>query len=214
MRAVRPIPLKAYLTLKTTVKKESSSIVESKFDALFFDNRNLSDFATQAETIGNQYKDALVAEGCSRSFADQMTINKMIEVCRKSARNDSIKCVLASATYDSHTAVLSKFRTEVALFKKERQQKFGSNSSNTYTASQNNNNSNQRNFRNNNSFHSNTYQRAPDRSQYRQFNNHGDSQQRIPNTSNHQNARVQVLNEQGNEEATRWSQQSEMETDQ
>lgn len=205
-------------TLRVTVKKESPAVVESKFDALYFDNRNLSEFAAEAEKIGNTYRDALIAEGCSRGFANQITITKTLEVCRKSARNDAIKCILASSNYDCHVDVITKFRTEIALAKKERLQNVSPYQGSKGQYNNNSNRSNGFNFNNNTNHNFNGRWRAPPPDQNRSFNNNNNRSDNTNrpwnnNSNNNNNARVHVLNnEQGNEDPTRWS-YSEMETE-
>lgn len=50
-----------------------------------------------------------------------MTISLVVETCRKSARNDLVKSVLASSHFETPKGVLSKFVTEVANQNKDKQ---------------------------------------------------------------------------------------------
>lgn len=198
-------------TLRSTVKSESPRVVESRLDALYFDHRNLSEFSAEAEKIGNKYLDALVNEGCSRQFATQLTINKIVEICRKSARNDNIKCILASSTYQTHVDVLTKFRTEISSFKKENQQR----TSTLYNNNQTRYNNNNRNGFNNNNQQTSQVPRSTHQNPSNNFNNNrnqvDNNNRPLPRLNN--NPRVHVLNQDSeNDEATRWS-PSEMEAD-
>lgn len=105
--------------LEGHITDEPSLVLESKLDALTFDYKNLSEFCSQAEVLADKCVNALVEEGCTRSKATTMIITKLINICRKSARNETIKAILASSSFCQPRDVLSKFRTEIALAHKE-----------------------------------------------------------------------------------------------
>lgn len=125
---------------------DSSDVLESRLTAIHFDNRNLTDFATEVEKIADRLHEALIVEGVSYNKALSMTINKVVETCRKQARSMLVKSVLASTHFNHPKDVLSKFITEVAAASKEKQSQTQSQSG----GGQNNNNYRHHNAGNNN----------------------------------------------------------------
>lgn len=188
--------------LRSVVKKDSAKIIESKLDALYFDYKNLSDFAAEADKLGSAFVNSLVAEGCSHEFANKFAIGKMTEICRKSARSSSIKCILAAAQYDSYTDVLTKFRTEIAAIKLEQGRQ-------NYSNNNGSNNQHRNNF--SNVGNSNTRSNSGSGTNHRNNNQHN-SQNNYYARNNNQ-TQVRVINESENDESTRWSPPLEMESD-
>lgn len=107
--------------LKKNIKPDPSEVIESKLLALRLDRKPLQDFTSEAEGLAERLKRSLVMEGVSDSKATDMVIKKMTETCRKSARSDLIKSVLASSKFESPQEVLSKFVLEIAEAKKDTQ---------------------------------------------------------------------------------------------
>lgn len=130
--------------LQQGIHFDSSDVLESRLTAIQFDNRNLTDFATEVEKIADRLHEALMVEGVSYNKAMSMTINKVVETCRKQARSSVVKSVLASSHFNHPKEVLSKFITEVATAAKERQSQPQSQSSFRQ------NNGNYRNYDSNN----------------------------------------------------------------
>lgn len=107
--------------LQDNITGDPSEVVESRLAALRFDNRNLTSFSTEVEKLSNTLSQAYIQEGIPLKKANNMTINCVIQCCRKSTRNDLIKSVLASSTFETPRAVLSKFVTEIADQNKDKQ---------------------------------------------------------------------------------------------
>ena len=99
---------------------DPADMIESKIDSLFFDNKNLSQFCEELDTLLDKFFTSLIAEEIPYNKAQQMTIKKAVEACRKSSRNDLVKSVIASSSYNTHKEVLLKFRSEIADQKKLR----------------------------------------------------------------------------------------------
>lgn len=108
-------------SLKRNIKREPSAVVESKLAAIRFDNRNLTQFTEDVEKTASLLSQTFISEGIPIAKANELTISRVIETCRKSARNDLVRSVLASSQFDTPKAVLSKFVVEVAEQNKDKQ---------------------------------------------------------------------------------------------
>lgn len=212
--------------LRSDIVLESSEILESRLAALRFDDKNLTDFATAVERLSDQIINSLMSEGVTKVKAIQMTTRMVVDNCRKSARSQTIKTILAASSFTSPRDVLTKFRTEVAELKKE-SQVLGYNYNNRRGGHSNNHNYNY-NGRYNGHYHqppnaqingsSNSEYQNPNHSNQRHngYSSRGRGRGR-GNYSGHPNHRVfftQALPENnqppeeniesGNEEAARW----------
>lgn len=107
--------------LRRDIVLESSEILESRLAALRFDDKNLTDFATAVEKLSDQIINSLMSEGVTKFKAIQMTTRMVVDNCRKSARSQTIKTILAASSFTSPRDVLTKFRIEVAELKKDSQ---------------------------------------------------------------------------------------------
>lgn len=107
--------------MKKNIKREPSAVVESKLAAIRFDNRNLTQFTEDVEKTASLLSQTFISEGIPIAKANELTISRVIETCRKSARNDLVRSVLASSQFDTPKAVLSKFVVEVAEQNKDKQ---------------------------------------------------------------------------------------------
>lgn len=107
--------------LRLNIIRDSSEVLESRLAALRFDHINLTDFSASVEKIADQLINSLMSEGVSKGKANSMAIRQVVETCRHSARNDIIKAILASTSFNSPKEVLAKFRTEIAALKKDQQ---------------------------------------------------------------------------------------------
>lgn len=195
-------------TLKLHIKAETASVVEAKLAAIRFDNLNLSKFSEDVEKAALLLSQTYIHEGIPIPKANEMTIARVTETCRRSARNDLVRSVLASSHFDTPKAVLSKFVTEVADQNKDKQflalqqqrdpnmrnrghsggYRGGSRQSNHYNQGYNHNhnyNSNGRNNYNN--------RRGSNRSR---GNGHYNSNNNSNNNNNPRETYVRVVNEQ------------------
>jgi len=107
--------------LKGKIKCESSKIIEGRMRALNADRTSISEFAKQAEDLAENLKRSLVMEGISSSKANEMTIEKTVEMCRQSARTDLVKSVLAATKFSDPKEVVAKYIIEINTESKERQ---------------------------------------------------------------------------------------------
>lgn len=107
--------------LSNNIKAEPSTVVEAKLSAIRFDNVNLTKFSEVVEKISSLLFQTFISEGIPIGKANEMTISRVVENCRKSARNDLVRSVLASSQFDTPKAVLSKFVIGVADENKDKQ---------------------------------------------------------------------------------------------
>lgn len=106
--------------LRENILRDPSEVLESRLNALTFDNKCLTDFCAEVEKVADSLLDSLVSEGVSRTKANSMTIDKVIRVCRKSSHNNTVKAVLAASSFTTPKDVLSKFRTEISECNQDR----------------------------------------------------------------------------------------------
>lgn len=107
--------------LQQNIKADSATVIEARLAAVRFDNKNLTTFATEVEKLAEQLVNAFISEGIPVRKSNELAISRVTETCRKSARNDLVKSVLASSTFTTPKEVLSKFATEVADQNKDKQ---------------------------------------------------------------------------------------------
>lgn len=107
--------------LNTKITPDDSKVIEGRLLALRTDKRGLQDFSKTAEDLSRDLKLALILEGVAENKANQMSIDKTIEMCRASTRNELVKAVVSSSTFKNPKEVLAKFVTEITQDKKEQQ---------------------------------------------------------------------------------------------
>lgn len=134
--------------LKRNIKAESSKVIEGKVTALRVKNGDLTKYSEEAEKLTEALRRSYISEGLTKEKARQMTIEKTIDMCRRSARNDIVKSVLSSTSYDTPSEVIAKYITQVDLVKRENLER-----------------QNSKNFKPNKTFHKNNFQGQNDRRQ-------------------------------------------------
>lgn len=108
--------------LKKTIKPETSAVVEGKLLALKIHNNDLTKFTEEAEKLAEAFRRSLVVEGTSKPQAEQMTIKKTIELCRKSTKDKVTKSVVASTPCTQPAQVLALFVTQTDIARREKQE--------------------------------------------------------------------------------------------
>lgn len=109
--------------LRAEIKAESSKIVEGKMTALRLQRGDFSKYHEEAEKLAEQLRRSLISEGFAKTKANELTIDKTIEMCRKSARNDVVKSVISSTHYSTPGEVIAKFITQNDIVKREMREK-------------------------------------------------------------------------------------------
>lgn len=182
--------------LKVSIKTESSKVIEGRILALRVDKSSLTKFAEQAEALADQFRRSLCVEGFSKEKAKELAVEKTVEMCRKSAKNDTVKAVIAASKFSEPKEVIAKMIIEINNIKQDRPQgsythKFGRSNQN------NNNGRNNHNDRTNN-FHNN---RSNNRENWRNNgnnnNNNNNRNQNNGHRSNNQSGPNQNRNGQG-----------------
>ena len=152
-------------------------------------------------------------EGVSEKKAQEMTVSKVVETCRRSAQNDLVKTVLAAGSFANSDEVLAKFSMEIAEQAKDRQvlayQKRSNNNRNFHQGD-NHPNYNGNSNRNYNGNGNTNYNGNGNRNYNGNRNNNDNFRNRNNNANffnrnNNNDANVRVLNEdqfqdQGNEQ--------------
>lgn len=162
--------------LRSNIKPENSKIVEGKLTALRIDRVPLQEFSEKVNTLAESFKRALVVEGITSAKANELTINKTIEVCRANARTDLVKAILSSSAFDSPKEVVSKFIVEINSEIKEKQVL-------AYRTFQNKNKNNKKHFNKNNRYNNNGYNKQNNSN----WNNKNHNQYNNYNNKNNQN---------------------------
>lgn len=98
--------------LKEGIKPDNSKVVGGRLMALRADKTTLQDYTKQAEELAESLRRSLM--GISRAKAQEMAIEKTIEMCRASAKTDLMKSILASTTFTDPKEVVAKFVVEAA----------------------------------------------------------------------------------------------------
>lgn len=117
-------------SLRNAIKPDSSKVIESKMLALRLDNTKLQDYTTQVEQFAENLQRSLIVEGISQLKAKSMAVEKTIEICKKSAKTDIVKAVIAASSFNDPKEVLAKFITESAEIKEHKVLAYGKNNSN------------------------------------------------------------------------------------
>lgn len=181
--------------LKASIKTESSKVIEGRILALRADKSSLTKFAEQAEALADQFRRSLCVEGFSKEKAKELAVEKTVEMCRKSAKNDTVKAVIAASKFSEPKEVIAKMIVEINNIKQDRPQ--GSYTHKFARSNQNNNNGrNNHNDRSNN-FHNNL---SNNRGNWRNNGNNNNNNNRNHNNghrSNNQNGQNQNRNGQG-----------------
>lgn len=176
--------------LKAKITPESVKVIEGRMMALRADKTNMQDYAKRAEDLADALRRALVMDGISIPKAEEMTIDKTVELCRSNAQNNVVKSVLASTKFTNPKEVIAKFVVEANTTRQEAQvlamrkyQQRG-NSNNSYRGNNNNGNNRTNNWRGNSNRTNNWRGNSNRNNNWRGNNNNRNSNWRNNNNSN------------------------------
>lgn len=138
--------------LREHIKPESSRVIEGRILALTADRTNLTTFPQRAEDLAEQYRRSLCNEGYSKPKAKELAIEKTVDLCRRSARNDQVKAIIAATAFTEPKDVIAKMIVEINNIKldksvtykhnnfhnKNSNKSYKSNNGNKYNKQQNN----------------------------------------------------------------------------
>lgn len=105
--------------LKAKIKPDNSAIIEGKMTALQLRKGDFSKFAAEAENLAEALRRTLIVEGLTRAKAEEMTIKKTVEICRKTTKSEVVKSVLASSQYVTPAEVIATFITQSDIARRE-----------------------------------------------------------------------------------------------
>lgn len=156
--------------LKAEIKPDSSDVIIGRMMCLKLDNNALPDFTKQAEGLAEDLQRALVLEGANQAFARKKCTQEMINLCRKSTKNTNVENIIAASTFDSPSAVLSKFAIETGVQREKSKQilAFNSNKRGNFRGK---NRGWNKNYNGQNRYHNNNYQN--NNGYQNNFNNRG-----------------------------------------
>jgi DNA-binding ferritin-like protein (Dps family) len=106
--------------LTQKIKPDSSKVIEGRMVALTADNKNIREFQKNAEKLAEEYQRALVIEGLPLSLAEEKTIDKTVELCRKNSKSSEVRAILSATAHTSAAAVIAKMVVQSDLVKQDR----------------------------------------------------------------------------------------------
>lgn len=139
-------------SLKKNIKSDSSEIVQGKIMALTADKTNLTDFASKAEGLAEQFKRALILENIPNETATKMTTKAIAQLCRANTRSTVVNTLMAGDNFETAKDVIAKFIVET----RTESNKHNSNNGNNVLAYRQTNRSYRNNF-NRNGYNNNRY---------------------------------------------------------
>lgn len=103
--------------LKAFIKTESSKVIEGRMLALRADKTSLTKFAERAEEFAEQFRRSLCVEGFSKQKAKELSVEKTVELCRKTARSETVTAIIASTKFNEAKKVIAKMIVEINTVK-------------------------------------------------------------------------------------------------
>lgn len=107
--------------LRATIKPENSKIIEARISALHYSYAKQEEFASRAEELADALRRTLIIEGMTPDKANEVTIDKTVQLCRKSTHSDVVKAVLEATQFKTAKEVVAKLITSSDTCVKEKQ---------------------------------------------------------------------------------------------
>lgn len=104
----------AIAAIRAKAKGDNTQVVMGRLLALRSDKTSMQKFQETAELLAEKLRKSYISDGIPPILANQMTIDKTVEMCRLSARTPLVKSVLASTKFEQPKEVLAKFITEAS----------------------------------------------------------------------------------------------------
>lgn len=105
--------------LMQNIKPDNSHIVEGRMLSLKFQMNQSDQFALKVEELSDALRRTLIIEGVSSVKANEIAIEKTIELCRKNTQSPLIKSVLEATKFEQPKDVVSKLITQIDKTKSE-----------------------------------------------------------------------------------------------
>lgn len=100
-------------TLRAKIKPEKSQIIEGRMMALKMDKCNsFDDYSRKVEELADFMIRSLVVEGVTREKANEMAIQKSVELCKLNTNSIVIKAVLSACQFETPKEVVAKYIIE------------------------------------------------------------------------------------------------------
>lgn len=97
--------------LKETIRPENSKIIEGRMAAVRYSYSKQKEFVKETEELADALRRTLIIEGMSPDKANEITVDRTIQLCRKSATSDIVKSILGSVKFDTAKDVVAKLIT-------------------------------------------------------------------------------------------------------
>lgn len=97
--------------LSKYIKPESSKVIAGRMMALRADRNNFAEYTKRAEELADCFKRALILEGIPPENANDMAIDKTVDLCKANTNSVQVKSVLEAANFELVRDVVSKFVT-------------------------------------------------------------------------------------------------------
>lgn len=107
--------------LRSKIKPINSKVIEGRMLSLKAHPNSMPDYTKQAEELAEAFQRSLVFEGIPHAKAQEMTIERTVEMCRSNAKTDLIKSILAATHFSDPREVVAKFIVETSTEAKEKQ---------------------------------------------------------------------------------------------
>lgn len=98
--------------LRDNIQPENSKVIEGRIASLRYAYSKQGEFSAKAEELADALRRTLIIEGMTPKKANEISVDKTIELCRKSTNSDLVKSVLASSSFKSPKEVIAKLITE------------------------------------------------------------------------------------------------------
>lgn len=85
--------------LQANCTPDASKVIEGRMLSLKLKMGEQQDFAEKTEKLAESLRRSLIVEGITHAKANEMAIDKTIEVCRANAKSDLVKSVLEAAKF-------------------------------------------------------------------------------------------------------------------
>lgn len=99
-------------SLKEKTKPENSKVVSGRMMAIRADKTNFTDYTKRTEALAEQLTRSLTLEDYPNDKANEMVIDRTIELCRANTTLNIVKSVLSSTTFHDPKDVVAKFIIE------------------------------------------------------------------------------------------------------
>lgn len=130
--------------LANNIVPENSKVIEGRITSLRYSFARQEEFASKVEELADALRRTLIIEGMTEKKANEMSIDKTVQLCRKSTNSDMVKSILAATAFKSPKEAIAKLITENDTHVREQQVLRYQRSDRNYNGHRNNNNNNNR----------------------------------------------------------------------